>query len=171
MKMVTPQKAPEVKKPVLASLFFRHTRGTPFYTGNLRKVDFTAQEFEDGSMKSAPRQVVITSGEHGTSVSSLRTNGKQADLEDGRLFSLTGVKHCTVKPFGESLAKWAKSIGTLHTVSLKAGPMKGTHEGYILGSMEKMTVGFISKDGKRVWSLDTRSLGKRNENHFFTLVK
>jgi hypothetical protein len=170
---VKPAKAEaEVKAQPVRSLLYIHTRGTPLYAGNLRLRDFTAQNFERGKLNT-PKANVITFGSDGVAASFIRSNRNIVDLEDGRLFDLTGIKQHEVLKAGPDSVRYAKKNGKAHTIQIKTGARKGTHTGYIIGQdWDKMNLAFINKDGSWSYTLNTRSLPKgRNAHHTFDLVK
>lgn len=165
--------AEQTKKFVrpLVSLFYKLLRGTPFYAPNLRKSDFTAQNFEKGKLPPNPH-VVVTQSASGMCTSVCNMKGKLLDLLDGRVFDTSGIKRCAAMKLGSAARSFAKANGSLHTIRIKHGPKKGTHTGYILGKFEDFYVGFVAKDGTWAWGLDTVTLpNNRNQDRTFELVK
>lgn len=163
--------APAAESATVRSLFYVVTRGTPFYSANLREKDFTAQKFEAGRL-GAPVACVATHGAQGDACSLMKVKNNVADLQDGRLFDLSGIKKREIVPLGAPLARWAAKHGQLHTLTMKAGAHKGTHQGYVIGNTDNMCLGFVTKDGKQAWTLNTRTLPKgRNADRVFVLEK
>lgn len=176
MKVIK-RKAVLAKAPVIKSgskvrnCLYQVLRGTPFFAGNLRGSDFSSQNFEAGRLN-APQALVITQGVQGISTQVSRVKGDMFDLNNGQLFDLSGIKKKVVLNLGPTAANYAKRNGTMHTLTVKAGAFKGTHSGFILGKMDRMNVGFVTKDGKRAWTLNTHSLPKgRNADRTFVLEK
>lgn len=173
-KPVRVQKAKPIKvvnDGAMRALLYVVLRGTPLFAANLRMNDCTAQHFEAGRIAGSESCAILT-GAQGVSTSMGRVKGSMFDLNNSQCFDLSGVKRREVVAKGPSLARWAMRNGARHKVTLKQGPMKGTHDGYIVGKLDKMCVGFITRDGGKCWTLNTRSLKDgRNADRTFVLEK
>lgn len=169
--VVQKAKTPIIKNGEMRALLYVVLRGTPLFAGNIRANDCTAQHFEPGRI-SGGESCAVLYGAQGVSTSLGRVKGTLFDLNNGTVFDLAGVKKRVIVPKGAPLARWAAKNGTFHKVTLKAGPMKGTHAGYVIGNMNAMNVGFVTKDGTKCWTLNTRTLRDgRNADRTFVLDK
>lgn len=158
---------------VIRNFIYKETRNSDLYTSNLRKPDFKApQQIVSGALpKSAASVAVLTSGVEGVAISAVKARMPQIDLGDGRIFDVSSIKSIKALSLGSALVNYGKSAGKAHTIKVEVGPMKGTHTGYIVGDLKLMNVAFISKDGRHVWTLNTRALPKgRNKDRVFSLV-
>ena len=152
---VSVKKAAKASKQSNAARFYTQLRNTPLLLSNCRAADFISQEIEKGKLPRNLRAVFVK-GKFGTTVSTISVNSSgMCDLNDGRLFNLKGLTKYENQPLSQALP-WAKKNGKLHTI--QHGPKKVSHTGYIVGDLDNMYVGFVSKDGKFVDTLETRAL-------------
>lgn len=154
----------------LMSRFYTQLRNTPLQLGNCRKQDFSAQVIEKGKL---PRNIALVhvTGQFGHTFSLISVNNKgQADLGNGHLFNLNGLKKQETIP-AHSIARYARKNGKLHTI--EHGPKKVKRTGYIIGNLDDMYVGWVSKDNPMFAdTLETKALpGGRNKDRCFSLVK
>ncbi len=162
-------KANVTKAGALVSQLYRKLRETALNLCNCRKADFSKQVITEGRLpKATPESVVIVQGEHGTTVSTLPVARGIADLGDGRLFDLTGLKHVQVLPPGKAF-DLVKSKG--RPVNATIGKDKVTSVGHIMGDMDQMYVVFVNAK-RQFRTLETKSLpGGRNKTATFALGK
>lgn len=155
----------------MVSNLYRQLRETPLNLCNCRKQDFTKQVISEGRLaKTLPESVVVVQGAHGTTVSTLRVDTKRglADLDDGRVFDLTGLKHVQVLA-PKQAAALVKTKG--RPVNATIGKSKLASVGHLMGDVSKMYVVFLTAS-REFKTLETKALPKgRNKNATFALGK
>jgi hypothetical protein len=165
-KAAKPEKQKKAAKPAgLRSHLYKELRGTPLNLCNCRRADFTEQTIVKERLAGASLSVVCVTGTYGVSLSLLPVKGTLADLGDGRVFDLAGLKHCKVWSPKQAASELAKT----REVKVAIGRRKVEAKGRLLGDLSQMYVGFA--DGKLFTTLQTKSLGDRNADSTFALLK
>ena len=142
----------------LISSFYTHLRGGKLNLCNCRKQDFTKQVVSEGRLMGAPLKVVLVNGLHGITVSALPVKGTMADLGDGRVFDLSGLKSYKVFAPKEAKHHFRNEGRPVNAVLGVGKKQKVEHKGAIIGKMEKMYVGFYDAVADEFRTLETRAI-------------
>lgn len=168
-KAVKPTVVKEKAMPKVGSLLYKFLAGCALFLANIRKADITGTPFV-ALPKSVSPAVAWAKGTYGTCLSMVQAAGNTVALPEKELgFDMTAVGGECLN-LKAALAR-AKREGKAHTIHRHTAKKGVNEEGFIIGSMDDMYVGWVTKAG-HCETLETKAIADgRNKARLFDLVK